>query len=194
MGTLTLAASLMIFLGPWLDFVGGEFGTYLENFGHFRIAGILLSGIGIILVLRKRVFVAVGIILLLCHLLPILSYSYPRAEHKQEEATHRFVFANIGWPEYRNLVPFTKWLEEVNPDVIAINEFDSLAFREMGQVLKKYFYYTGEIRLDRFGLALFSKKPLVDQEIVRLLPEDNRPSIKARIEGINADIWVVLRK
>lgn len=80
--------------------------------------------------------------------------------------------------EYRKM---EDWILAQDPDLVVLMEIDILWWRGLGRLREKYPYGSRTLRGDNFGIALLSRVPLADVEVLKL--EDSYlPSIRARLE------------
>ncbi len=85
---------------------------------------------------------------------------------------------------YQGLINET---EEQNPDIIILQEIDDLWINNLKPLNKKYKYNIKHIRYDNFGIAMFSKLPIIDYQIEKWTGYEI-PVIKAKLKLKNKDI------
>jgi endonuclease/exonuclease/phosphatase (EEP) superfamily protein YafD len=163
-------------------FLGGTW-WFFDLFAHFRLqyaGALLLLGPALWLFGRGR-WAAVA---LACGFVNVAVVApqlvvWPSAKAANDGGV-RFVFANVhvGNPSAEPLLDF---LDETQPDVILLAEIDARWERELGVLASTYPYRVVEARPHGRGLGLWSRKPIVTEEIAHFV-DKRLPSIVARLE------------
>ncbi len=139
-----------------------------ENAGHFRLLGLVGGALAALAGFREPVVRRVGLLLLLAHAAPILSYSMPVRSDGGGAAgpTLRIAYANLGWPRDRVPAPLLEWIARENPDVVVLTEYDPQAAEALASLASTRPHRIEETRTDRFGMAVFSRVPLADSSLL----------------------------
>jgi endonuclease/exonuclease/phosphatase (EEP) superfamily protein YafD len=167
-----------LFLG-FLTVIGfyGQKWWVFELAAHFRVQYFyLLAGISLLFLIgRKKWFAVVSLAFTLTNLTLILPFylSIPSAHASGE--TYRFLFSNLlksntNYSEVRALI------QETNPDIILFAEVNQSWMSELSSVLADYPYQQTRVQEDNYGIALFSRLPVEQSEVVSF-GERRRPSL-----------------
>jgi endonuclease/exonuclease/phosphatase (EEP) superfamily protein YafD len=189
---LCLATTLVIAVGPALGRLPSVPGLFFDNLSHFRLMGIC-AALGAIGSGWKSAWARRGgAVFLVIHAAAILSFSMPGAPAvaaSQSGHTMRFAYANLGWPHARDAKRFLNWIRKENPDYIALTEYDTEAHAALDSPLSDYPYRLISFRSDRFGAALYSRRPFAASDTV---PMNSwlLPDLRARSDSPKIEIWV----
>ena len=156
--TVGFLASAVAWSHPWLPW-------WAELFMHLTLLHALaLAVVGACLALMCawRWVVACGLLAVL-HLMPTLNWLPPR--RPTGPAQVRVLVANVltSNPQHDLLLGL---IEREQPDVIALVEVDDHWLAALRPLDATYPYRVVETRDDNFGVALFSRRPLIAQTIV----------------------------
>lgn len=144
--------------------IGGFFSKYawyFDLFSHFRFhyfAFFLLMSV-LCLVLKRRKILLLSTILCLANLVQIIPLYVPygvfnngiRDNSQQVKIVHLNVLTSN-----RNYQSTINYIEERNPDIIALNEVNQSWIDNL-KLSEEYKYSVEEIREDNFGIALYSR-------------------------------------
>ncbi len=175
--TITLAATS---LGGWCASVSWR----LELLAHFRTQYVLAAGLLALyfgLARRWR-----GALLATAILLANLSsvgplYLHPESATQLSAQTHqaerlRLLFANVHTANLQRQA-LLDLLDREGPDLVLLEEIDSLWVASMATMHATYRHQVVESRIDNFGIGVWSRRPLETAEI-RLWGEAGIPSIE----------------
>jgi len=153
------SASLAGFLGAWW--------WIFDLLGHFRVQYLVallvlipIYGLG---ERRIRLAVAAGFALLnLVLIVPL--YVRPRLAHAAG-AEQRILLANV-LTQNRDRQRLSAWIDETSPDYIALLEVDETWLDDLNLTARGYLYAVTQPRGDNFGVALYSRLPLENSEMI----------------------------
>lgn len=172
---LTCMATLMGF--------AGQFGWVLDLAAHFRVQYTMVLGLGALsaAVRRKRGwaiifagFALLNMALLMPRLLPGVEVAI-----SDDEPVFRGLVANIN-SEHRYPDAIRRVITDEDPDFILLLEITPWMLEQLADLADGYPYWVAEPREDNFGMALFSRQPLLKTEILRFGPI-KLPSILAEL-------------
>lgn len=156
---------------------------YLELTTHFRTQYLVAAIICLIFLLffASWSFAFVAFILILFNGIYVLPYYLPGKNSTRNISTFPFkiMTANI---EYKN-TSYDKLLESVktaNPDILILQELTDLWRQNVKGLENNYTYFQTEARKGGSGLAIFSRFPIQDLEVLDL-DESGRASIFCKI-------------
>lgn len=185
-----LVASILGFLPQWP----------LELLAHFRwqyvFIAVALLVISILLKLHRKSVGQKAQLLLLITLgfnaLLVGSLYWGKEPPSKQSAELTVLFSNV---YYRNnntqrLLPIIK---EENPDVVALAEVTDQTFASFSAELKETYPYAFQKREKRFfGVAVFSKHPPQNGEVIRYYSENSLPSLQIDIVVNEEPVRVVV--
>lgn len=156
---------------------------YLELITHFRLQYFEAAIMSFICLLffASWSFAFVAFILIFLNGIYILPYYLPKKNSTQNVTTFPFkvMTANI---EYKNL-SYDKLLESVktaNPDILILQELTEVWRQNVKGLENNYAYFQTEARKGGSGLAIFSRFPIQDLEVLDF-DESGRASIFCKI-------------
>ncbi len=170
----------------------GRFWWFLDLFSHFRVQYFfVLSMLALALFLgrRRKAAVIFGIIAVvnLCTIVPL--YFGKEAAPTVRSRSYRSLLMNVntgsGVPEKASQA-----IRDLHPDVLALEEVDDHWLSAFSITLRAYPYSRTSPRDDNFGIALFSKYPLV-RSAIRQIGEAEVPSIIAELDVPDGRITVI---
>lgn len=100
------------------------------------------------------------------------------------EAVFSVASANVFFRNHDS-APLRRWLEQERPDAVVIVEFTP-GFAESLQALSGFPYRKLLAQPDAFGIAILSRHPITQYEVVR--DDDDRPMVKVRIRWAGREI------
>ena len=168
----TLAASVLGFLGDgWWA---------LDLFAHFRVHYLLaaLPAAGYLL-WRKRWRWGLAASLVVALNAGFLAPLYFGADAKGER-TLKVLVVNVNSAN-QNFAAVAKWIRKTDPDVVGLVEVNDRWLRELSPALGLHLYRSAQTRDDNFGLALYSKHPLMLDDVVPQ-PITGFPTVRAVAE------------
>lgn len=178
-GVLTLAGLL------------SAYGWVFDLAAHFRLqyAVVQVICIGLSSVLGQYSLLLISGIFLILNLIEILPLYIPAQKIHGQKLTGKIkiLFMNV-LTSNKNYDKAIRYIEEANPDILALEEIDQHWVDALAPVLKKFSYQKFVARNDNFGLGLFSKLPL--DHIEMLYGKTGLPSILAHlsVKGQRVDL------
>ena len=164
---------------------------FFDLFSHFRVQYLFgLSILGIILFIAGRRKSAIVFIVFaginFAVILPLYLGGQPEAPQglKVTRAMLLNVNTHSGNPKKIEYV-----IQQLNPDIVVLEEISSQWVRDLEWLMASHPYVCIQPREDNFGIGLFSKLPLIKNEVVYIGRSDV-PSIIAtiNIQGSELDI------
>jgi endonuclease/exonuclease/phosphatase (EEP) superfamily protein YafD len=182
-GSVAGAATLLGFLG--------RYWWFFDLFSHFRmqyLAGLITVGLLLFFVKsRKAAYAAAG--LALVNLVIIVPRFFGPGHATDGLLSHRLMLLNVntrlGSPE-RVLASIQKH----NPDILILEEISSAWTVHLDSLADDYPYSSVMPREDSFGIALYSRLPIVDERI-EYIGGAMVPSILATVEAGSTQLHVV---
>ncbi len=171
----TTLASLAVAFGQsfWL----------LDLASHFRLQWLVLSLVSLVCALcvwRVR-FIVVSVALLVFHLVPVLPYVLPRTVLAQTSATTNFCMVSFNvLTENSRKADVAAYLANTNADIVVLPEVNQAWLDGLSALRDRSPYVVESPRRDNYGIALFSKFPIVDSEV--LFEPAAIPTISATVE------------
>ena len=163
--------------------VFGRFWWLLDLFSHFRVQYFLgLSVVALVLTFRHRykapALFGVFAIANLCTIVPLYFGSNPRPTGVSR--TYRSLLMNVNT---ESGVPgkVAQTIKQLDPDFLALEEVNDQWLFALSTTLAAYPYSKTMPREDNFGIAIYSKYPLVHGEI-RQVGEADIPSAIAELQ------------
>ena len=160
----------------------GEFWWAFDLFSHFRVQYVVAAAIAFLIALTSKAWsvaciAALTVMLNIATIVPF--YTAPATSPAATERL-RVLMLNThisgGKPALVGAM-----IEETLPDVIVLAEVDSFWLTALQKSLARYPYRLTAPRQDTFGMALFSRKPLLQTDVLRVGPA-GFPTLVARIE------------
>lgn len=151
---ITCACTIVGFLGRW--------GWVLELFSHFRLHYLLiLATVIVVLTLARRWKTVIGVgCLAAINLVSVLSMYVAPPCGDGQGVSLRCVLFNVNTANGRH-AEVAAFLQGSDADVIMLLETDANWLSFMRDALDKYPYVVAAPRSDNFGIALFSRLPIV---------------------------------
>jgi len=174
------AASMLTCMATVIGFAG-QFGWVLDLAAHFRVQYALVLGLGALSAVVRRKhhwatvfagFALLNISLLMPRFLPSVE-----AAVSDDAPVFRVLLANIN-SEHRHPEAVRHAIADEDPDFILLLEITPWMLEQLADLADGYPYWVAEPREDNFGIALFSRQPLLKTEILRFGPA-KLPSILA---------------
>lgn len=174
----------------------GEWWIRLWDFPRLQLAWALLLPLGLLALhawrYRLRTEHAVWLVALLgtgawqlSHILPFTSIwpaEVPTAENEPENgwSTFKMLTANIAYNNDR-YAELLDWVRRDEPDILLLIEVDRDWAEALRPLDEHYPHRVGEVRGEGLGIVLWSRFPLLEQEVKHLV-SDRRPSVFATLE------------
>lgn len=183
-GFVACAATVFGFLG--------RFSWFLDLFSHFRVQYALgLSVLGLLLLVGRRRTTAVAFFVFaginLSVILPL--YFGGQAPLPKDIHTLRAMLLNVntrlGDPQR-----VKQAIQGIDPDILVLEEISSQWMTDLAWLARSHAHCVVQPRDDNFGIGLFSKLPLDEQEIVYIGDADV-PSILATVDAGYARLRVI---
>ena len=163
-GLIHAAISLGIFAGIAASLLGflGDMHWTLDLFSHFRVqymigAAVLLIAAAILRKRRSASIAAFGLLLNAGLVLPL--YWGSPEDPSQDAASLKVVYANV-LTQNTGYAELLQWIEEEQPDVIALLEFSQEWKDALDPALSAWPHRQSRPRDDNFGIAVYSRFPL----------------------------------
>ena len=164
------AGLLVGLLSPWLGRLG-DFSWFLDLFAHFHWQYLIASVVAVpwFAWRRNRWLLAVSVLSLLLNLALIFglvrSDQYEDAPHA--ESFLRAVSINVR-TENKEHAKVVDFLLQADADVVFVMEVDFWWEEKLQPLKEKYPHHLFEPRVDNFGVAFFSRIPVLKSEIMTL--------------------------
>ena len=140
----------------------------LDLFTHFRFQYFFFSLLLLIgfIVYRNKLYVtiAAGCVFINAFYIMPIYIQQPHDSTDLHNKTIKLFYANV----LTNNRQYEKLLNQItkeNPDVIVLQEVDATWIANMDAIKAKYKFVIKEPRTDNFGMALFSRVPIIDSEV-----------------------------
>jgi endonuclease/exonuclease/phosphatase (EEP) superfamily protein YafD len=183
-GLLT-AAGILACLATLVGFAG-RFWWGFELAAHFRVQyALALSGFALILLVlrpwRGAALFGAFALLNLTLVVPAFWGDDPVAfAAEQYPPTLRAVLANVNW-ENRDYERLLRFIAASDPDIIVLLEATPWLLAQLRDLGERYPHRVAEPHDDPFGIALLSRYPLTQSQIVRFGGGTGPPSIMATL-------------
>lgn len=170
----TLAATLAAF--------GARWNHLCELAAHWPLQITLAAALActvLMLIKRWKWAVAAGAVALLnaSYIVPLL---IPQRSDSATGPVYRAVSANIQTSN-RATQPFLQFIRNVDPDFFLVLEIDDRWQQELAGLESRYPFLVAQPRRGNFGIALFSRHPIVSHRIVSL-DDSGVPTILATLD------------
>jgi endonuclease/exonuclease/phosphatase (EEP) superfamily protein YafD len=181
---LLLVGVLLATAAAWLGRVHWVF----DLFTHWRPAYLLLSAMCLLLllVLRARLTWSVAALLaVIIHAWAVVPWYLPVDRHgaaaTEAVGQHLVVVVANVYTANEDHAAVLAMLDREQPDLFAVMEVNQRWVRALGAIHDRYPHRVVEPRADNFGIAVYSRLPLRDAQVMQLGPV-GVPSIVARVE------------
>jgi endonuclease/exonuclease/phosphatase (EEP) superfamily protein YafD len=179
---LVTACGAILSMATVLGFCGSCW-WFLDLFSHFRVQFFLgLSAVALVLVFLQRsivpAFFAVLAAINFCTIAPIYFDKEPQPTGSSR--SYRSLLMNVN-TESGKPHQVAQAILQIDPDVVILEEVNDAWLCALAVALRGYAYSMAMPREDNFGIALYSKYPLVQSEI-RQVSEANIPSAIAELQ------------
>ncbi len=164
-------------------FLGGLH-RYLELTCHFRVFYLLGAIIltGALLGFRAWRWSALGLLVIAVNFCIILPWYWPRASHAQSALAPnlRILLCNVLTenPKYEQVLGIVR---EVDPDILVLLEVNWDWMGALAPLKESYPFKVTQPRSDNFGIALLSRLPLENTQIIEDFGNSSAPAIVGEI-------------
>jgi endonuclease/exonuclease/phosphatase (EEP) superfamily protein YafD len=186
-----MAAGAVASVATVLGFLGRA-AWFLDLFSHFRVQYlIVLAALGFTLLLAKRRRMAALFLLLACANLLVVAPLYFGGQEKPPPGADRLramlinVHTKLGDPQRVSQV-----VRDEDPDILVLEEVSSRWMTELAWLNDHYAHRVTWPREDNFGIALFSKHPLLSSDVI-FLGSGEVPTIVATVDTGQGHLHVV---
>lgn len=154
----------------------------LDLFSHFRLWYLLGTAacLAVLIAARRWRLSVVGAIVLIINIAAVLPYYLPRAQAGNDSPKLRVLLSNV-LSSNSDTESLLQLIDHEQPDVIALLEVDLQWARSLRALSAKYPHSLVEPREDNFGIALYSRLPLVEARKVAI-GQAGIPSLAAKID------------
>ena len=166
----------------------GRFGWLLDLCSHFRAqyAGYLALVVVLSCLTRKFRTAGVFAVFLVVNVATIVPLYI--GSTGDPEATGLHVMLMNVKTDYDNITEVARAITHYDVELLLLEEVDDYWLRTLQPVLSEYPYSVASPRFDNFGIALFSKLPLIDPVVASFGPDRDVPSVQAKIEWQGATL------
>jgi endonuclease/exonuclease/phosphatase (EEP) superfamily protein YafD len=163
---LTTAFLVMSFYGEGIG-PGHNWANIFDLFSHLRLQILLAQLIVfvIFIVLRDKPWLIATVVALVFNLKDIVPYYIPQNKPFSAEAGSLKVLQWNVYKENSEFKPLLTYIKQSNPDVIGLEEVDQKWLIALNTPLRAYPYRMMIPQDNNFGIALYSKFPLVNQQV-----------------------------
>ena len=170
----------------------GSFWWFLDLFSHFRVQYLLgLLAVVLLLLFRHRykapAFFGAVAIVNFCTIAPL--YFGKEAQPTEASRSYRGLLMNVN-TESGVPAKVAQVIRQFDADLVALEEVNDHWLSALSVPLRAYPYSKAMPRADNFGIALFSKYPIVQSEI-RQVGEVDIPSVIAELELPDGPLTVI---
>lgn len=165
---------------------------WIDIFSNFQVQYLaLLIFLMILFILKKNwrsvFFLGIGIVFSCSQILPL--YINTSAEAKIEDANPISMMSINLLSTNRNATAVINYIENENPDILVLSEFNSYWDKQLVKALETYSYTHKVLREDNFGIGVWSKLPASMQTLY--FNELELPSILLQTEGVKKSFSVI---
>ncbi|MCP4408359.1 MAG: endonuclease/exonuclease/phosphatase family protein [Gammaproteobacteria bacterium] len=172
---------ILLILLTLAGYLGGAF-RYFELTSHFRVQYLALSllVVAVFFVLRSKLWIVLALLATSINSYEIVPIYWPHNDPRILASGTEFtlLLANV----QRSNTEYSRLIEVVNvhrPDLLAVIEPDTAWIQALNILTPPYPHQKIVARDDNFGIALYSRIPFDDVEVIDL--GDTVPSIAAKI-------------
>lgn len=166
---LDVALFLALFFGA-VGYFESDF-WFLDLGVHFRAHYLAVAAISFLIHLKfKRWVLLVSLLTFMINFPPLIEYLPIAATAPQKAAGElrlRVMNSNLFF-QNSHMKEFAEVVFEQNPDILVLQEYTSFHEHELVKMLNGYNYQVREPREDCFGIAVYSKHPLIESKVFQL--------------------------
>ena len=143
---------------------------YIDIFSHFKFQFVLLGGCFFILFLYlgslSKKFLIWSIIALMFAVINLVCMRdyFGNTQISKAENTLKIALFNV-LTKNKKYSELKQQVNEQKPDIIILQEVDDIWLENIQELKNDYPYFLEHSRLDNFGIALYSKIPLIEPKI-----------------------------
>ncbi|WP_163831411.1 endonuclease/exonuclease/phosphatase family protein [Spartinivicinus ruber] len=186
---------LVILLAGFASGIGwfGEHHWLADLANHFRWYYLIAALLGIVLFsfARKWIWVSIALLVVMLNYPVVSLYGLPKSvatlAFSQKAITVVQVNVNLNNDDTLTLL---QWLQQEQPDVVAVEEFTPAWAEAFKQLHSLYPYHLEEPRNGGFGIALFSRYPIENFQTLYFGP-DKLPSISGMLNWNQKKVQLV---
>ena len=155
---------------------------YFDLLSHFRIQYIVLifPALCVSLLLGKRLISIALFICLSIHCFEVLRSYLPKQTDGEPAGPVIRVMTNNLWAGNYSQAAQVHHIQSVNPDIIVFQEYTSHWEQALSKSLPDYLYQEALVFDNPFGIALYSKFPLIESDI-RVFAYDQYPTVEGKV-------------
>lgn len=151
LGTIPIAAATVVSFLP--------LGWFADLFTNFRVQYVAVLAITLFAV-RSRRGTAAGVPILLAANLTAFPMAFGGPARVPVSETDLIISTANVLSENDDPAPFLEWVDDLDPDIVAVLEFTPWWADALTPLRREYPYTLEEPRWDNFGVAVFSRVPL----------------------------------
>ena len=174
---VTAAFSLLTFFSQWH--------ALIELFSHFRLQYLVISVLLalLLLVLRDRTWAGAMFVVALINCWPVANWYFAEPGAATGHSQSISVLQANVYGGNDHTAALLELIEREQPDLIFLQEVTDVWIAAMAQIEESYPHKHAIARTDNFGIAVYSREPLLSIETVASPPR-NLPTLVAR-QSIN---------
>lgn len=187
---LASASGLIVILSSLLGFLGPVW-WFFDLFSHFRLQYALALLLVIPLLARagRWTWAALAGVVALLNLWTVAPFDAATPGAQATPRTYRALLINVEAENDRHEA-LRELLVRENPDLVVLLETTPAWLDALEPLHDRYPHRLRQPREGHFGLALFSRFPLSDQEVIAIGDSDN-PTVRARVRLHDRPITVI---
>lgn len=180
-GSLLQIAAIGLALASFLG-ACGSINLLFDLCAHFRGQYLVLAAVLAIVLwrMKSRGFAVLALAIVFHNAILIGPYYLPAKSAEKPAAKLSLVSFNVHTSNRRS-AEVLEYLRRKDPDLILLIEVDNRWIRELAELQKTHPHSVISSSSDNFGIALFSKRPFVQHEVINLGP-DQLGSIWAELD------------
>jgi endonuclease/exonuclease/phosphatase (EEP) superfamily protein YafD len=182
---------IIVLVGSFAGFLGYR-SKYCELTSHFKLQWLILAGLcwlmfSVAQVWSWSLLAFIGMSINLAVILPW--YMPSRRTQARRHGRLRLLFANVDWKNVDH-ARCLEFVQEVDPDVVMIQEATQRWIDALKILTDRFPYSKTEPHPGGWGMALYSRIPLDECEVI-YLGADRRPTIRAQLRLGTGTLWLV---
>ncbi|MBU0533621.1 MAG: endonuclease/exonuclease/phosphatase family protein [Candidatus Omnitrophica bacterium] len=186
------AAGFVMSVSTVLSFLGALY-WFLDLFAHFRVQYFIGLSIVSLLLLIPRKYNKVALcfgLLAIVNLSTILPLYFGRTTNDfNSQLSQRILSINVN-TQFGNVTKVIKVIRDYNPDIVVLEEIDDKWVSSLQSLSNPYLYSKIQSREDNFGIALYSKYPFTQADIIDI-GDAEVPSIFAEVATDNGRVTIL---
>lgn len=186
-----IAAGVIISISTILGFLGALY-WFLDLFSHFRVQyfiGLVIISLLLLIPQKHKIALCFGFfaIVNLSMILPL--YFVRTKDTFNSQLSNRVLLINVN-TQFGSPSKVIKIIQDYDPDMVVLEEIDYKWFSQLRSPMVSYPYSEIQPQEDNFGIALYSKYPFTQSDIV-YIGDAEVPSIIAEIETNNGRFTIL---